>query len=450
MVRGLKIVRFGGLPGFAVVASGQLLSLLGSGLSQFAFTLWAWRETGSATALALVAVSSTLPFLLFSPLAGALVDRWDRKRVLLFTDAASAVETLVLLLLYQSGQLELWHVCVAGAFGGLFQSLQWPAFAASISLMVSKTQYSRANGMLSLAESLAGAGAPLLAGLLLTLMDLGAILTIDLVSCAFALIGLALVHIPSPPPSAPEPGPPSSLFQDSLFGFRYIWRRPALLKIQLLLLLANLASGLWTVLLPPLLLIRSNNDSALLGLVLSASSGGLLAGGVLMSTWGGFRQRIHGVLVGILASRLLGPVGMALSATPLLWVISGFLGQFFSPVLSASNQAIWQAKTEPQVQGRVFAARRLIAALAVPLAQLTGGPLADRVFEPLMRQSNAWSAALTPLVGTGPGAGIALLMLIGGLIGASAGWIGYALADVRNVEATLPDHRSLLETDPNS
>ena len=164
------LTRLTGMRGFLIFWLGQLVSLLGTNMSRFALTIWAWELTGQATALALVAVFSFAPTVIVSPIAGAMVDRLPRKLMMMLSDAAAGVTSLVILLLYSTGNLQIWHLYVAGAFTGAFESFQFPAFSAAISTMVPKEQYGRANGLLSLAESVANIGAPVLAGLLLIVL----------------------------------------------------------------------------------------------------------------------------------------------------------------------------------------------------------------------------------------------------------------------------------------
>jgi DHA3 family macrolide efflux protein-like MFS transporter len=167
--------------------------------------------------------------------------------------------------------------------------------------------------------------------------------------------------------------------------------------------------------------------------------GGLL-GGLAMSVWGGPKNKVHGVLLGMFFQGLLGTMIMGIARGLPLWVVGGFFSMFFIPVLNGSNQAIWQAKVAPDVQGRVFAARRLIAQITAPVAMVLAGPLADRLFEPGM-QGEGWLAdTFGLLVGTGPGAGIALIFFLTGLVGAIVPLAGYLIAPIRDIDTLLPDY----------
>lgn len=429
-----------GMLGFTIVWLGQVASLLGSGMTWFALTIWAWEISGQATPLALVAFFSFGPTVLLSPVAGALVDRWNRKLVMMLSDLAAGLMTVVVLILYSSGQLQLWHLYVTGAFAGAFQAFQFPAYSAAVTTMLPKEQYARANGMLALAESASGVFAPLVAGILLGIIGMSGILVIDICSFLVAISALLAVNIPQPTPVNEDGEGKGSLWEESLYGFQYIWQRPSLLGLQLVFLAINLTSSIGIVVLAPMILERSGNNEVLLGSVRSIMGAGGLVGGLLLSLWGGPKRRIHGVLLGMALSSLLGDLVLGLGGGLVAWAIGAFFGAFFIPFINGSNQAIWQAKVAPNVQGRVFATRRLIAQLSWPLATLVAGPLADHIFEPAMMPNNGLSVLFGGLVGTGPGAGMSLMFVISGLLGMVLALAGYAVPAVRDVEDILPDY----------
>jgi len=428
---------------FTIVSLGQLVSIFGSAMTGFALTLWAWQVTGSATALALVGLFSFGPTVLLSPIAGALVDRWNRKLVMMLSDLAAGLSSVIVLLLYTTGNLEIWHLYITGALAGAFQAFQFPAYSAAISTMLSKEQYGRANGMMSLVEAAPAIAAPALAGLLLGVIGIAGVLVVDIVTFSFAVGALALVHIPQPRVTAEGQAGRGSLWKESGYGFRYILQRPSLLGLQLVFLGVNLVGTFGYVVLAPMILARTGDDARVLGTVLSANGIGGLIGGLVMSTWGGPKRRVHGVLIGMILSSLLGTLVLGLGRSLPLWVIGSFFGTFFIPILNGSNQAIWQSKVAPDVQGRVFAARRLIAQISAPVAMLIAGPLADYVFEPAMRSDGALAGLLGGVVGTGRGAGMALMLALSGVLGVMIGLAGYLFPAVRDAEAILPDHVAL-------
>ncbi len=424
---------------FIFIWIGQFVSLLGTGMSRFALTIWAFQITGEATALALVGFFSFAPSIVISPIAGALVDRWNRKLVMILSDLAAGLMTIVVLLLYVTGNLEIWHLYVTGFIAAIFEPFQWPAFSAAMSTMVPKEQYGRANGLVSLADSVSTIVAPLLAGALLVAIGLGGILAIDIVTFLFAIGSILLVRIPQPARSAEGEASRGNLWQDSIYGFRYIWRRKSLLGIQLTFTISNFFGSMAMILVAPMILARTGNNSLALGTVQSAMGVGGV-GGLAMSLWGGPKPRIHGVLAGFILFGIFGDALMGIGQTLPVWVAAGFIGLLILPFINASNQSIWQAKVAPDLQGRVFATRRLIAQIAGPIGLLLAGPLADRVFEPAMQPGGALADSWGWLVGVGPGAGMGLLIVVTGLLAALAGVVGYVIPQIRNAERLMPDH----------
>jgi MFS family permease len=435
------------MPAFYIVALGQLISIFGTNMTQFALTIWSWQfvteiqpRADPATAMALVGFFNFAPEVLLSPIAGALVDRWNRKLVMMMVDLAAGLATVAVFVLYVSGQLQIWHLYIAGAFTGAFKSFQFPAYSAAISTMIPKAQYARADAVLGLTESIPFILAPVAAAFLLGIIDVSGVMLIDIVTFSAAVGALLFIHIPQPERSAASPGAPDSLLQDSLFGFRYIFQRPSLLGLQMIFFWGNLLFSLGFALIAPMILARTGNDEQVLGYIQSAMGVGAIAGGMVLAAWGGLKRRVHGVLGGWFLASLLGSVLLGVGRGLPVWLVAAVGGNFVTVFINASNQAIWQSKVPPDVQGRVFAARRMIAQVVGPLGILLAGPLADRVFEPAMREGGSLAGTFGGLVGTGPGAGIGLLMVITGGLAALVGLAGYWIPAIRDAESLLPDH----------
>lgn len=429
-----------GMRRFAVVWIGQVVSLLGTAVGQFALTLWAYEITGRATPLALVGFFFVTPMVVLGPMVGVIVDRGNRKLLMMLSDLAAALSTLGILLLYTGGQLQIWHLYVSATVVGVFQGFQWPAYSAAITMMLPKEQYGRANGMLELARSGSHVLGPIAAGALLGPLRLAGLLTIDVVSAAAAVGTLLLVTIPEPERNDAHAGERQSFWEEAAYGFRYIFRRPSLLGLQTVFMVGNFFTGLAFAVLAPMILARTGNDELVLGSVQSVGAIGGLVGGLAMSAWGGPRRRVHGVLLGWVGTSILGQMVLGVARTPPVWAVGMFIFLFFSPIINGSNQAIWQAKVAPGVQGRVFTTRRLIAWLVTPLSRLMAGPLVDRVLEPRMAIGGRLTASCAWLVGEGPGAGMGLLFVMTGLLSALSGLCGYCFTAVRRVEDILPDH----------
>lgn len=440
----MQIKRPSGMFAFTVVWIGQAVSLLGTEMTAFALTIWAYELTGKATALALAGFFHVTPLLIFSPIAGAIVDRSNRKLMMMVSDLGSGVATIGVLVLSMTGQLELWHIFAANAITGIFQTFQWPAYSAAITMIVPKKHYARAHAMNELAGNTSGIFAPLLAGALLPFIGLGGILSIDVITFLVAIGALLIVVIPQPEATDEGLESKGSIWKESAFGFRYIFKRPSLLGLQTVFMIGNFFAAMGFTLFAPMILARTDSNALIFGSVQTAGAVGGVVGGLLMSAWGGTKKKVHGVLTGWAISGLFGFSLMGLGQAFPVWAVSSFLGASTIPLINSSNQAIWQAKVAADLQGRVFATRRLIAWLVNPLATLLVGPLADLVFEPAMSEPSFLSANFGWLVGYGAGAGMALIIFFCGLAMAGVGIGGYGVRVVRDVESILPDHEVIV------
>lgn len=437
-----------GMKGFVVVWIGQIVSVLASGMTQFALTLWVYEQTESAMALAGMQVAFITPFLLMSPLAGVWVDRYNRKLMMMVSDLVAAIGTVLMLVFYSMGILQIWHLYLVSALIGIGNTFQWPAYSAAISTMVSKEQYGRANGMMSLMEAGPGVFAPILAGALLPVIGFNGILMIDLGTFLFAIGALLLVFIPQPEKTVEGQKGSGTMLSEAWYGFKYIFERPSLLGLQLIFLFGNLFSGMAFTLMAPMILARTDTNELIFGSVQSVMAIGGVAGGILMSVWGGFKRRVHGVLGGWMATSFFGMVLMGVGKGLTLWLPAGIGMSIFGALINASNQAIWQSKVAPDVQGRVFSARRLIAWLTNPISPLIAGALADYVMEPAMATDSTLASVFGGLVGTGPGSGMGLLFVFCGVAAGLVGLTGYFIPAIRNAEDLLPDHDELEKAVP--
>lgn len=425
-----------GWKSFGLMWLGQLVSLIGSGLTRFALAIWVYERTGSATQLTLITVFAFLPGLLAAPFAGALVDRWDRRWVMFWSDLGPALGTLAIVLLIRADALQTWHIYLVAALASVFNTFQWPAYIAATTLLVPRKQLGRANGMLQFGHASAEIVAPILAGLLIATVGLDGVILIDFGTFLFAAATLLLVRIPRPQVSAAGRAAKGSLLSEAAYGWTFIRERPGLLGLLFYFAMINLVISTATVLVTPLVL--SFASPQVLATVLSTASAGLLTGSVVMTLTGGPRPRIHGVLAfGLLFGVALVLAGLRpdvrLVSVALFLLMSG------APIINGSSQAIWQAKVPPDVQGRVFAVRRLIAQFTAPLGFLCAGPLADHVFGPLLLPGGPLAGSVGRMLGVGPGRGIGLLYITLAILPILTSLWGYAQPRLRNVEAELPD-----------
>ncbi len=426
-----------GMKDFLILWAGQLFTLLGTSMTAFALTIWAWQVSGTATALAMVGFFYFLPSLIVSPVAGALVDRWDRKMVMILSDVCSSLATLVIFILLVSGRLEIWHLYVASAWSGIFQSLQFPAFSAAISIMVPKEHYARTSGFTSMAESGIYILAPMMAGALVGFIGVKGVLIIDFIALFIAITTISFIKIPKPKKTETEK---KSLWKDSIFGFQYIVKRKPLLGLLSVFFLANLFGTLGHMVYSPMILSRTGDNHLILGIAQSFFGIGGVVGGLIIGIWGGPKRKAMGVIIGLSGSSLLGALFFGMGNHLVWWAIGGLLVSIFGSLSYSSSQAIWMSKVAPEFQGRVFSCRRFIAQCISPVAMLIAGPLADNFFEPMMMNPSGASSYLSYFVGSGPGAGMALMMLAFGILGLLAGFWGYMNPAIRNVDRIILDH----------
>lgn len=426
-----------GFRAFLLIWIGQSVSLVGSSLTGFALGVWVYQRTGSVTRFALISLFTALPGIVFSPVAGALVDRWDRRSAMVLSDSGAAACTLAVALLLLAGRLEVWHIYVAMALGSTFSAFQWPAYSAATSLLVPKEHLGRSSGMVQMSEAIAQILSPVVAGVLMGVIGIQGIILVDVATFLFALGTLLVVRVPRPPATSEGTASRGSLLHEAVFGWTYIRARPGLLGLLLFFAATNFASGIVGVVFTPLVL--SFAAVGVLGLLMSVGGLGFLAGSLTMSAWGGPRRRIVGILG---ASALSGVVLFAAGFPPRVWILgtAAFLYFFSLPITNGCSQAIWLSKTAPDVQGRVFAVRRMIAWASLPLAYVIAGPLADRVFEPLLAEGGRLAGSVGRIIGVGAGRGIGLMFIVLGVVILLAVLAASLHPRVRNVDTELPDH----------
>ena len=397
---------------FTFLWFGQIISLIGSAMTWFAFTLWAWEITGKASALATISFFAFLPTVLFSPIAGAFVDRWNRKLVMLLSDLATALGTLIVFLIYTFGDLQIWHIYTVSLLAGFFTAFQYPAYSAAVTTMLSKEDYARAEGMLGSARALSGILAPIFGAALFVRVGLSGIMLIDLATFLFAFTTLLMITIPQATQTETGLQSKGTLWQEIGFGFRYIKQKQRLYALTVLFMLAGIFLAIGATLMAPLILSRTQNNESALATVQSTGAVGGIVGGVLLSVWGGTKRRIHNVLLGGAGACLLGIVWLGLSPTLLLWAIGSFFFAFFEPFVEGGNIAIWQTSVPADVQGRVFSARHLLVQIPYLIGILISGYLAE--------------------AGT-----ISITLIFAGIAGTIVFLMGYVFHAVREAETLL-------------
>ena len=412
--------------------------MLGSGLTSFALGVWIFQKTGNATPFALTVMFSSLPRVLLSPVAGSLVDRWNRRLVMILADTGSAIVTLFVLLLFNLGDLQIWMIYLVATLGSIFAAFQEPAFTTSITMLVPKKQLARASGLNQLSQAIEMLLTPVLAGILFVRIGFHGVVWIDFITYFFAIAALFVVAIPQPPLSESDEGQKWKVWTDLRFGWKYLQVRHGLLGLLFYFALVNFLLNLSAVLMGPLVLSRYHAD--VYGYIQLGSGLGMLIGSLIMSTWGGPKGKKIPSIIGFIA---LAAVGLAMTGiSPSAFLIGSglFIMMFAIPFGSASSQAVFQTKIAPEAQGRVFAIRTMISRSMMPAAFLIAGPLADRIFEPLMQVDGKLAPYFSgTLISIGPGRGVGLIFIISGLFLLFTSLLVYLNPHIRLLEDEIPD-----------
>lgn len=406
-----------GLRPFLIVWSGQLVSMLGTGLSSFGLVVWLLTTTKAATPYALAFLTATLPGILFAPAAGHLADRRDRRLVMIVADSFDALVTLAVAILVFTESLRPWMVYILTFLSATSQTFQEPAWSAAVPSIVPKEKLDRANGLTSLSQALSSLIPPLLAGLLFSSIGLKGLLVIDFFTYFAALAGILLVRLPRiKPVEAPESlGHKASILGDAAFGFRYMAGIKGMLGLVLYFAFVNFCLNFAMVLLGPMVLPLGGSSG--LGIVQSVFGLGALAGGLAVAVFGGPKKNRIPFLVACLGFAALGVVAAGLRPG-LAWAGAGVFVMIFAiQVGSAASQKVFQTRIEAGAQGRTRAARSMLSTSLMPLAFLSAGPLVDRVVGPALLPGGILSGTwVAQVLGQGEGRGAGLLFVLSGTI----------------------------------
>lgn len=364
---------------FFTIWVGQIFSILGSGLVQFALTFYMAVTTGSAAVLTTATLFALLPEVFLGPFAGALVDRWNRRRVMIIADGAIALVTLGLVLLFWGGLIQTWHIYVALFLRSLGGAFHYPAMTASTSLMVPDKHLARIQGLNQALRGSIGFVAPLLGAFLVTVMDIQWVLSIDIITALLAILPLLITAIPQPVREAITGGiTPRILLKDVREGLKFVVTWPGLLAILVMAVVLNFFFAPAGTLLPLLVTKYFGGDAYSLGVTESVFSFGFIAGGLLLGVWGGFKRKILTSMVGLL---FMGTGTIITGLAPkeaFFLAVAGFgLTGLMNPIVNGPLMAIVQSRVPPEMQGRVFTLMGSFASAMMPLSMIVAAPVAD-------------------------------------------------------------------------
>ncbi len=401
-----------GLRDFYILWSTQSISQLGSSLTAFALTLWLYDRTGSALSTAGLTICTYAPYVLMSIFAGALTDRWNKKKTMLACDMVAALCTLGIFFLYRTDTLAIWHLYAINVFSGLMNTIQQPASEVALTLIVPKERYQTVSGLKNLSRSLISVCNPLIAAALYSFAGLDIVITVDLVSFAIAFIALALlIRIPEQPAGGGE-----STLKMAKEGLVFLKKTPMILTLILFMSGVNLISSAFNATLPGYVIPNPKGGNAVFGLITSASGVAMVVGSLLVSFLPKPKDRVRVVFVTMLISLGSENFILAFSREPVLWVLAQVIGWILVPVMSTNLEVILRSAVPVELQGRVYACRNSLQFFTIPIGLFLGGLMVDRVCEPLMA-ARSDVRLLATLFGTGKGSGAALMMFILGVIG---------------------------------
>jgi DHA3 family macrolide efflux protein-like MFS transporter len=424
-----------GMQIFTLIWFGQVISLIGSQLTNFGLGVWIYQQTGSVTQFALISLFTSLPMILISPVAGTLVDQFPRRWMMVFSDLGAGIATLVIAILLATGDLSIWHIYISTAMSSCFSAFQWPAYSSATTLLVPPQYLGRANGMLQIGEAAGRLVAPMLGGVLLLFLDIDGIIFIDFATFTFSLIVLLLVQFPKQYIDRHR-AEKTPWFKEISYGWVYILKRRGLFALLLFFAANNFLVGIVQTLVTPLVLSFASATD--LGTILTVGGVGMLISSILVSTL----KTPPSLILIIFSFMLLGGISIACAgfyqSVPILALVA-FLYFFGLPIINSSSQVIFQKKVPSNVQGRVFATIGAMANGSLPLAYTVAGPLADKIFEPLMSPNGLLAGSIGKIIGVGQGRGIGLMFIVVGILTVVITIIAYQYKPLRLVEKQLPD-----------
>ena len=386
----------------------QMLSGLGSGMTGYALVIWSYGQEGSALKTALLMVCSYAPYVLCSIFAGALSDRWDKKKTMLVCDALAAVSTVIVWALIKTDSLRIWHLYVVNVFAGLMNTVQQPASEVATTALLPEEYYQRVGGLSYLSSSVNGILKPILATAFLGLFGLDAVLTFDLITFVVAFMALLLfIHIPETPKS----DAPASLIEEAKQGLSWLRQHAGVLHLMLFLAAINLVASMYDAAFPAMMLSREGGSEQVMGTVNAVIGLSTLVGSLVATAMKPPKSRVKVIMGTLFVSMCTENLLLALGRSGWVWCVGGFLGWFFIPLMNANLNAIMRLQIPIELQGRVYAARNSLQFFTIPVGFFLGGALVDYAFEPLMA-AQPMTSLLTRLFGMGKGSGAACFFLV--------------------------------------
>ncbi|MBQ8038510.1 MAG: MFS transporter [Lachnospiraceae bacterium] len=394
---------------YLMLWASQAFSGLGSAMTSYSLVIWSYTQEGSALVTSMLMVCSYAPYVIFSIFAGALSDRWNKKKTMLVCDSIAAVTTVIVLILLQSGRLEIWHIYILNAVNGLMNTVQRPASDVAVSRICPKKYYQKIGGMQYLSSSLNSILTPIIATAILGIAGIQVIILFDLASFMVAFIVLALwIRIPEEENPEEEK---EKLLDSVKEGIQYLKKERGIFDLILFLAAINLVASIYEAAFPAMVLSRNGGSEKALGMVNAVIGVSTLAGSFLATFMKEPKSRVRVICNTLLFSMSFENFMLGLSQNVWIWCLGGFLGWIFIPLMSTNLSAIMRLHIPQNMQGRVFAVRNSLQFFTIPIGYFLGGMLVDYVFEPIMAVQKA-DSLLIKIFGAGKGSGAAFLFFV--------------------------------------
>ncbi len=419
---------------FIVFWASQFVSQLGSSMTGFALTIWAYKQTESAMIISLLTFFSYLPYVFVSLLAGSFVDKHRKKKILLWSDSIAFLCSVGIVILLITSKLQIWHIFIANFVTGFMNSFQSPALSVTIGIMVPKDKRSNASGMNSLSSSMLTVITPMLAAFISSFWGLEGVIIIDILTFSFAF-GILLFFIKIPEVVENVLASKTNVFDGCKEGFSFILKNKGLWYLILSMALMNFFSRLtYENILPAMLLARSGGNENILGVVSGLLGAGGVAGGLYVSFFKLPKNTIKMIYFSAALSFIMGDLLMGLGQSVWIWYIAGLAASIPIPFINAGQNVIIYNHISTEMQGRVFSVRNAVQYVTIPIGILLGGFLADYVFEPFMQSGKPLALLMQKIVGTGAGSGMAIMFLCTGILGCSTSILWYKNSRIRKMK----------------
>lgn len=363
----------GNFPKFMLLWAGELISSIGGGLTSFGLGVYVFQQTGSAAGMALVTLLGFLPNLLLSAPAGVLADKYDRRILMMLGDGLSALGIIYILVCMMNGGAGLWQICIGVTISSIFSSLLEPSYRATITDLLTKDEYSKASGLVSLAGSARYLISPFLAGILLNISDINLLLIIDISTFVVTVIATAVVKKGLKTKIEED----KESFKNSFkTGWKALYSRKGVFRLVLISSLITLFMGAFQILAEPMIL--SFENSTVLGIAESVCASGMLVTSIYLGAKG-IKKNFTKILSLALAFSGLAIVGFGMVEN--IYVITTFGFLFFAALPFANNCLDYLTRTNipDKLQGRAWGMIAFISQLGYVVAYGLSGVLADLI-----------------------------------------------------------------------